>query len=89
MSKIKERIDCESQAFDKLRKLLKSSGSYSNLSVVVGRAFQRAPLLVKEMESQIEGLSLSKKKSVMIDLVLDLIAELVDPSQKIAHLLTT
>ena len=57
--------------------------------MVVGRAFQRAPLLVKEMESQIEGLSLSKKKSVMIDLVLDLIAELVDPSQKIAHLLTT
>jgi len=85
MSKIKERIDCESQAFDKLRKLLMSSGSYSNLSVVVGRVFQRAPLLVKEMESQVEGLSLTKKKSVMIDLVLDQIAELVDPSQNIAH----
>jgi len=85
MPKIKDRIACENQTFDKLRKLLLSTGSFSNLMVVVGRVFQRTPMLVREMESQLEGLTLTRKKSLLTDLIMDKIAELVDPSQSLAQ----
>ena len=63
MANIRDRVAAESQAFDKLRKLLMSAGSYTNLLVVVGRVFQRAPGLIKDMENQLEGMSFTRKIS--------------------------
>ena len=62
-----------------------SAGSYNNLVVVVGRVFQRAPLVVREMEDQLEGLSLTKKKSSLTELVVAKIAELVGDDPGLAR----
>ena len=85
MANIRDRVAAESQAFDKLRKLLMSAGSYTNLLVVVGRVFQRAPGLIKDLENQLEGMSLTRKKSSLVELVLDKIGELVGADPGPAH----
>jgi len=86
MTKIGDRVACSaSQGFSQLRKLLLSTGPYSSLVVVVRRVFQRASMLVTEMEMQLEGLSVSRKKSILVGLVLDKIEELVDPEKGLAQ----
>ena len=84
MSKIRNRAAGESLAYDKLEKLLASSGSLNNLQIVVNRVFQKAPDIVKEMENEIEGLSTSRKKSYLVDLVLRKIKELLLDDARLA-----
>jgi hypothetical protein len=40
-----------------------SAGSYTNLVVLMGRVFQRAPGLIKDMEYQLEGMFVTRKIS--------------------------
>ena len=85
MPTILARVAGESQAMDKLKKLFMSAGSYNNLILVVGRVFQRVPWMVKEMEDQLEGMSMTRKKSTLIELVMSKISELVGDSPNLAQ----
>jgi len=85
MPTILARVAGESQAMDKLRKLFLSAGSYSNLVMVVGRVFQRVPWLVREMEDQLDGMSTTRKKSTLVELVMSKITELVCDSPNLAQ----
>jgi hypothetical protein len=54
-----------------------SAGSYTNLVVLVGRVFQRAPGLIRDIENQLEGMSFTRKNISLVELVLDKIGKLV------------
>eukprot|EP00092_Neocalanus_flemingeri_P039215 GFUD01042686.1.p1 GENE.GFUD01042686.1~~GFUD01042686.1.p1 ORF type:complete len:371 (-),score=115.86 GFUD01042686.1:49-1161(-) len=82
MPTIRER---ETQALDRLREMLMSAGSYSNLVMVAGRVFQKVPWLVREMEGQLEEMSVTRKKSSLIELVLAKIGQLVGEDHTLAR----
>jgi len=80
MSKINKRFDGtkKSPDYESLKKILSSCGPYENLELLLGRLFQKAPDLIREIETKLTGLSITAKKRMMIEGILEKIALMVD-----------
>ena len=81
MSRISKKA-ADNEKLELLRKKLGVCGSTEMLRLVANRLFQRAPVLIQEIEEELVDVAKSKQKAALQEAILEKIQELVEPRNK-------